>query len=111
MARELVRKVQVDCVIEVDSNAYSVPWRLIGETVRVVIAGDLLRISHAGQEVAVHHRRTGRLERVAEPAHFDGVIGFGSKARLARRPTPQPIRADDLLRPPLHHDRAARGPL
>jgi transposase len=33
MARELVRKVQADCVIEVDSNAYSVPWRLIGENV------------------------------------------------------------------------------
>src|SRR5262249_26087889 len=41
-------------VMEVDSNAYSGPWRLIGETVRVAIAGDLLRISHAGQEVAVH---------------------------------------------------------
>ena len=24
---ELVRKVQADCAIEVDSNAYSVPWR------------------------------------------------------------------------------------
>jgi hypothetical protein len=31
--RELVRKVQADCAIEVDGNAYSVPWRLIGETV------------------------------------------------------------------------------
>jgi hypothetical protein len=54
MAYELVRKVQADCVIGVDGNAYSVPWRLIGESVRVVIAGDQLRISHAGREVAVH---------------------------------------------------------
>jgi hypothetical protein len=52
--------VQADCVIEVDSNAYSVPWRLIGESVRVVITGDQLRISHAGREVAVHHCQTGR---------------------------------------------------
>jgi hypothetical protein len=44
-----------------------VPWRLIGETVRVVIAGDLLCISHAEREVAVHHRRTGRFERVIDP--------------------------------------------
>jgi len=44
--------VQADCVVEVDSNAYSVPWRLIGESVRVVIAGDNLRISHASREVA-----------------------------------------------------------
>ena len=109
MARELVRKVQADCVIEVDSNAYSVPWRLIGETVRVVIAGDLLRISHAGREVAVHHRRTGRFERVVDPVHFDGVVGFGSKARLATVPPPEPIGADELLRPLLEYERLVGG--
>jgi hypothetical protein len=109
MARELVRKVQADCVIEVDSNAYSVPWRLIGETVRVVIAGDLLRISHAGREVAVHHRRTGRFERVVDPVHFDGVVGFGATARLATVPTPEPIGADELLRPLLEYERVVGG--
>ncbi len=31
--RDLARRVQSDCCIEVDTNAYSVPWRLIGETV------------------------------------------------------------------------------
>jgi hypothetical protein len=82
MARELVRKVQADCAVEVDSNAYSVPWRLIGESVRIVIAGDTLRVSHAGCEVAVHQRRIGRFERVVDPKHFDGVAGFGSKAVL-----------------------------
>jgi hypothetical protein len=46
MARELVRKVQADCGIGADGNAYSVPSRLIGESVRVVIAGDQLRVSH-----------------------------------------------------------------
>jgi hypothetical protein len=34
-ARDLLRRVGVDCAIEVDGNAYSVPWRLIGERVRV----------------------------------------------------------------------------
>ena len=89
MVRELGRKVQADCVIEVDSNAYSVPWRLIGETVRVAIAGDLLRISHAGQEVAVHRRRTGRFERVVDPVHFDGVVGFGERGAARNRPASQ----------------------
>ena len=79
--RELVRKVQADCVVEIDSYTYSVPWRLIGETVRVVIASGLLRVSHAGREVAVHPRRTGRFERVVDPAHFAGVVGFGLKPR------------------------------
>ncbi|WP_374207799.1 hypothetical protein [Bradyrhizobium sp. 190] len=29
-ARELIRRVQADCAVEIDGNAYSVPWRLIG---------------------------------------------------------------------------------
>jgi Mu transposase-like protein len=45
VSRELLRKVQADCAIEVDGNAYSVPWRLIGETVRVVVSGGQLRVS------------------------------------------------------------------
>ena len=28
--REVTRKVQADCRVEIDSNSYSVPWRLIG---------------------------------------------------------------------------------
>ena len=85
----------------------SVPWRLIGETVRVVIAGDLLRVGHA--EVAVHHRRTGRFERVVDPAHFAGVVGFGSSARLATVPTPEPVGGDELLRPLLEYERVVGG--
>src|SRR6476659_3393547 len=46
--RELTRKVQADCAIEVDGNAYSVPWRLIGERVRVTVTADVLRVVHAG---------------------------------------------------------------
>jgi transposase len=34
--RELARRVQADCCVQVDGNAYSVPWRLIGEGVRPV---------------------------------------------------------------------------
>jgi transposase len=108
-ARELVRKVQADCVIEVDSNAYSVPWRLIGESVRVVITGDQLRISHAGHEVALHHCQTGRFARVADPAHFDGVVGSGAKARLTTSPACEPVGAGELLRPLLEYERAVGG--
>ena len=108
-ARELVRKVQADCVIEVDSNAYSVPWRLIGESVRVVITGDQLRISHAGREVALHHCQTGRFARVVDPVHFDGVVGSGAKARLTTGPVCEAISAGELLRPLLEYERAVGG--
>jgi transposase len=109
MARELVRKVQADCVIGIDGNAYSVPWRLIGESVRVVIAGDQLRISHGGREVAVHHRRTGRFARVVDPLHFDGVVGSASKTPPPAAVAPEAVGADDLLRPLLEYERVVGG--
>ncbi|WP_342737169.1 hypothetical protein [Bradyrhizobium sp. B117] len=38
--------MQADCAVEIDGNAYSVPWRLIGETVRATIADGVVRIHH-----------------------------------------------------------------
>src|SRR5215218_1555418 len=74
--RELARRVQSDCAVEVDTNAYSVPWRLIGERVRVTVADGWVRVFHAGREVAAHPEAAGRHQRLVEPAHFQGVPGF-----------------------------------
>src|ERR1700760_1608768 len=52
-ARDLLRRVGADCAIEVDGNAYSVPWRLIGERVRVTVGAGSLRVLHARREVAL----------------------------------------------------------
>jgi transposase len=76
VARELIRRVQADCAVEIDGNAYSVPWRLIGETVRAMVMGGMVRIHHGTQEVAVHTVCTGRRQRAVDPAHFEGLIGF-----------------------------------
>jgi len=108
VSRELVRKVQADCAIEFDGNAYSVPWRLIGETVRVTLAGDQLRVSHAGREVAVHQRCTGRFERLIDPLHFEGVVGFRSKAAVLPEPASD-IADPELLRPLLEYERLVGG--
>src|SRR3546814_17409408 len=64
--RELVRLVQADCAIELDTNAYSVPWRLIGESVQVVVAAGRVSIRHAGVEVAAHAATCGRRPRVID---------------------------------------------
>ena len=53
-ARDLVRRVGADCAVEIDGNAYSVPWRLVGERVRVTVGGGSVRVLHGGREVAVH---------------------------------------------------------
>jgi hypothetical protein len=42
--RTLVRRVKNECVVEVDGNACSVLWRLIGETVEVVVAAGQVRV-------------------------------------------------------------------
>jgi transposase len=84
--RELVRKVQNDCVVEIDANAYSVPWRLIGESVRVEIADNRVQIYHAGERVAAHEQMTGRRRRRVDPKHFAGVAGAAGKIIMPAAP-------------------------
>ncbi len=114
--RELVRRVQSDCSVEVDTNGYSVPWRLIGERVRVTVGTGTVRISHAGGVVAVHEERPGRHERAVDPAHFEGVAGVrtrtagGETASSApsQAPPPQPS-APALLRPLSEYEAVVGG--
>ncbi len=61
-------RVQADCAVEVDANSDSVPWRLVGESVQVIVAEDHIRIFHAGQEIAAHAGTTGRKQRVVDAA-------------------------------------------
>lgn len=108
VSRELLRKVQADCAIEVDGNAYSVPWRLIGETVRVVVSGGQLRVSHAGRHVAIHPRCAGRFERRVDPLHFEGVIGFRSASTTASNAVSTPC-DQELLRPLIEYEQLVGG--
>lgn len=71
--RELTRKVHNDCCVDVDTNHYSVPWRLIGEEVTVHVTDGFVIIFHAGTEMARHTESGGRRERVLQKSHFDGV--------------------------------------
>jgi transposase len=105
--RELVRRVQADCAIAVDANSYSVPWRLIGESVQVMVCGGQVRISHAGQEVAVHAETAGRRQRIVDPAHFHGVAGVARPVVGALPASTAPPPA--LLRPLAEYERAAGG--
>jgi transposase len=101
--RDLVRRVQGDCAVEVDTNSYSVPWRLVGETVQVTVAEGRVQVSHAGQEIAVHAVTAGRRQRIADAAHFHGVAG------TARPATVVPYATPSLLRPLGEYERIAGG--
>ena len=80
--RDLVRTVHADCAVVVDTNAYSMPWRLIGERVRVVVSGGRVRVHH------------GPDARVTDRAHLVGVNG-GPRPAETEPPRPKP----ELLRP------------
>ena len=106
LTRELTRRVHADSGIEVDTNHYSVPWRLIGETVTVQVSVAQVPIFHAGVEVARHPVGRGRCQRYVAPAHLAGVVGIAT-------PTP-PVAAElpvvpAWLRPLAEYDALVGG--
>jgi hypothetical protein len=92
---ELVRKVQGDCAIEVDTNTYYVPWRLIGENVQISVSAGRVRIHHTGRLVADHAEVVRRHGRIVEPSH---LAGTQSLPRPAPRPVPEETRRPIPLR-------------
>jgi transposase len=102
--RQLVRRVSSDCAIEVDANSYSVPWRLVGTQVQVVIGDGRVQILHAGAEIAAHAELAGRRERSIDPAHFHGVAATVAPADAAG-----PLAAATLLRPLSAYEQAVGG--
>lgn len=110
--RELTRRVQADACIELDTNAYSVPWRLIGETVRVAVEADVVRICHGSNEVAAHARAHGRRERRIDRRHLIGVVGahaIGEAPRFAQKPAASAAPSRELLRPLEEYALACEG--
>lgn len=99
-ARELTRIVQGDCSVEVDANAYSVPWRLVGERVRVTVTAQTVHVFHGAREVAVHAIHEGRLQRIVDAAHFEGLAGAAPHPRAGSAvPRPRgPLSRPALLR-------------
>jgi transposase len=106
-ARELVRVVQSDGCVELDTNRYSVPWRLIGAAVTVRVAEGEVVASQAGIEVARHGERRGRRERSVLAEHLEGIVGvpWQRPARWAVAPPPPP----ELLRPLAEYERLLGG--
>lgn len=71
--REVVRRVGSEGTIELDTNSYSVPWRLIGMTLRVTVRDGEVHIERDGTTVAVHAEVSGRRQRVSQAAHYHGM--------------------------------------
>jgi transposase len=100
--RELARVVHPDGCVELDTNRYSVPWRLIGASVTLRVSAGEVVASHAGAEVARHAERRGRRERAVLAEHLEGIVG------LLRRPAAE-VAPPDLPRPLAEYEHLVGG--
>jgi hypothetical protein len=103
--RDLVRKVRPDCAIDLDTNSYSVPWRLVGETVAVMVLAGRVIVRHAGEVVADHPLCEGRRQWITDRKHLAGLVGAGP-TREAPAPSTSP---PALLRPLAEYEAVAGG--
>lgn len=67
------RKVASDCFVDVDTVRYSVPHRLVGRMVQVLVADHEVVIFDVAERVAQHSRCREPHQRVVDPAHFEGL--------------------------------------
>jgi hypothetical protein len=73
--RTVLRGVGAEGTVELDTNRYSVPWRLIGTVVRLTVRDGKVHIHHGATEIAVHAEVSGRRQRIVEAAHVHGMPG------------------------------------
>ncbi len=74
------RRVAEDYLVSFETNRYSVPFTLIGQTVEVTRRGGRLQIVHGGRLVAEHDESTGKYQVHIQPEHGPGAV-----ARTTRR--------------------------
>ena len=74
------RLVAEDYLVSFETNRYSVPFTLIGQTVEITRRGGRLHVAHGGHLVAEHEELAGKYQVRILPEHGPGAI-----ARTARR--------------------------
>lgn len=91
------RVVADDFLVSLDSNRYSVPFRLLGRTVEVQRREGRIVIRYHGAVVAEHDELLGRHQMRLLPEHGPGAIARNPRQpRLRHVDRPQRPRADDL---------------
>lgn len=81
------------------------PWRLVGETVQVVVRAGRVIVRHAGAVVADHPVCKERRQRIVDRAHLSGLVGSGAFSREPTVPPPSPA----LLRPLAEYEALGGG--
>jgi transposase len=80
------RIVAEDWLVSIDSNRYSVPWRLIGKSVQVMRVGDRWHILYRNELVAEHPVLAGRHQLRMLPEHGPGATPRNARKRFSDAP-------------------------
>jgi hypothetical protein len=81
LARSVSRIVPGDWLVSFEANRYSVPFRLIGQTVSVKREGEWLRIRHRDELVAEHPLAAGKHQVRILPEHSPGAAARNQRTR------------------------------
>jgi transposase len=84
--RRETRIVAADCFVNVDTDRYSVPHRLVRRSVQVLVGDDEVVVFDGDQIVARHARCAEPHQRVVDPAHFEGLCRVTTSDRLVTTP-------------------------
>jgi transposase len=91
LAAHAARIVADDYLVSFETNRYSVPFTLIGQTVEVERCADSLRFHHRGEVVATHAVSSGKHQLVILPEHGPGAIARNARRTYGNRlPVPRP---------------------
>jgi transposase len=77
--------VSKEARVRLDTNSYSVPFRLVGKSVHIRADDHKVRIMHDGVEVAAHARCWDRRRHVQDPAHIEELLARRKAARPQSR--------------------------
>jgi len=75
-------RVNPESVIRFETNSYSVPEHLMGQTVTVRVLPRELRIYHDGELVAQHERCFQRKKRIRDLDHYEKSLSIKPRARV-----------------------------
>lgn len=76
------RKVASDCFVDIDTVRYSVPHRLVGRMLEVLVGDDEVVVFDGAERVARHARCKEPHTRVVDAAHFEGLHRVTASTRV-----------------------------
>jgi transposase len=72
--------------VSFDRNRYSVPWRLVSQTVLVRASDDAVGVFLGNKQVAAHHRSWKAGEDIEHPSHREGLLKIKPRAAAGALP-------------------------